>query len=191
MFKTIRKSDSLDLLLANWDRVLASTVGGMIQRILTEPCARMTRKIVKRFIFFKYMKSKEISKKKTKMRLYRVAIWPVVTYGAETMSLTKGEEKKPKIFRKGNCKENLRSKENSGRSLPKTQERLRGENIVKAIKTQKLRWYDYIRTMGEEKVVKTVTRLQKSERKTEKPMGEHKKARIHNWGGRSGIGSHG
>ena len=32
------------------------------------------------------------------MRLYRIAIRPVVTYGAETMILTKGEEEKLRRF---------------------------------------------------------------------------------------------
>ena len=36
------------------------------------------------------------------------------------------------------------------------QERLQGEDIVKAVKTQMLRWYGHIKRMGEEKVVKKV-----------------------------------
>ena len=37
------------------------------------------------------------------------------------------------------------------------QERLQGEHIVKAINTQRLRWYDHIRRMGEEEVMKKMT----------------------------------
>ena len=45
---------------------------------------------------------------------------PIVTRGAETMILTKGEEEKLRSY-----EENLRLKESSGRNLPKTDE-LRG-----------------------------------------------------------------
>ena len=45
------------------------------------------------------MKSKGISRK-TKMRVYRVAIRPVVTHEVETMILTKGEEEKLRRFEK-------------------------------------------------------------------------------------------
>ena len=37
------------------------------------------------------------------------------------------------------------------------QERLQGKDIVKAIKTQRLRWYGHRKNMGEEKVVKKMT----------------------------------
>ena len=43
------------------------------------------------------MKSKEISRE-TKMRVYRVIIRLVVTYGAETMILTKDDEEKLRRF---------------------------------------------------------------------------------------------
>ena len=46
---------------------------------------------------YKYMKSKEMSRK-TKMRVYRVAIRPAVSYGAKTMILTKGKEEKLRRF---------------------------------------------------------------------------------------------
>ena len=45
------------------------------------------------------MKNKERSRK-TKMRVYRVAIVPAVTYGAATIILTKGKGEKLKKFEK-------------------------------------------------------------------------------------------
>ena len=57
---------------------------------------------------------------------------------------------------RGNCEENQWPKESSGRILPKTN-KLRGDDIVKAVKTQRLRWCGHIRRMGEEKVVKKET----------------------------------
>ena len=50
--------------------------------------------------YYKYKsitRSKEISRK-TKMRICRVVIRPVVTYGAETTNLTEGEEEKLRRF---------------------------------------------------------------------------------------------
>ena len=98
--------------------------------------------------------------RKTKMRVYRVAIRPLVTYAAEAMILTKGEEEKLRRFERKIVRKTCGSKKvvkgiyqklkNSG-----VQEGLRGENILKAIKI--LRWYLQIRRMGEEKAVKKVT----------------------------------
>ena len=56
------------------------------------------------------------------MRVYRVAIRPMVTYGAEQLILIKGEEDKSKKIREEICEKNLRPKKSSGRSLPKTGE---------------------------------------------------------------------
>ena len=49
------------------------------------------------YIYKSIMKRKEISRK-TKMRIYRVAIRSVVTYGAGRMILTKDEEEKVRRF---------------------------------------------------------------------------------------------
>ena len=72
------------------------------------------------------------------------------------------------------------------------QERLQGQDIVKAIKTQKLRWYNHIRTMGEDKVVKKLTewkpnfiraRGRPKSRWEERILEDMKRLRIHNWKG--------
>ena len=82
----------------------------------------------------------------------------MVTYGAETMILTKGEEEKlnrfeRKIYRPKKVVEGVYKRLMNS----KVQERLQGENIVKAMKTQRLRWYSHVKSMGEENVVKNVT----------------------------------
>ena len=97
------------------------------------------------------MKSKEISRK-TKMRIYRVTIQSVITYGAETMIVTKDEEEKlrrfeRKIYRPKKVVEGVYQRLMNS----EVQERLQVEDIVIAIKTQRLRWYGRIRRMGEEK----------------------------------------
>ena len=65
------------------------------------------------------------------------------------------------------------------------QEKLQGQDIVKAIKIQRLRLHGHMRRMGEEKVVRKVTEWKsdwKSKKKTEKLIGGtgirgHKKAK--------------
>ena len=46
--------------------------------------------------YYKYRSITKSKSRKTKMGVYKVAIQPVVTYGAGTMILTKGEEEKLK-----------------------------------------------------------------------------------------------
>ena len=46
------------------------------------------------------------------------------------------------------------------------QERFQGQDIVKNVKTQRLRWYGHIRRMGEEKVVSKVTEWKPDFRRT-------------------------
>ena len=65
----------------------------------------------------------------TYQRVYKVAIRQIVTYRAETMILIKGQGRKTKEILEENCEENLRARENSGRSLPKTGE-LRGTGKI-------------------------------------------------------------
>ena len=79
------------------------------------------------------------------------------------MILTKGEEEKlrrfeRKIVGKFYGAEKLMEGFYQRLINSEDQERFPEEDIVEAIKTQKLRWYGHIRSMGEEKVVKKVTK---------------------------------
>ena len=91
------------------------------------------------------------------MRVYGIAIRPMVTCGAEMMILTKGEEEKLRMFERKiygpkRVVEGVYQRlVNSG-----VQGRLQGEDIVKAMKMQMLQWYSHIRRMREEKVMKKV-----------------------------------
>ena len=96
-----------------------------------------------------------------------------------------------------NCEGNLRPKESSGRSPPKTdvQEILQGEDIVKTTKTQRLRWYGHTRRIGEKKVVKKVREWWSDLRRARerpKSLWEEQVLEQSTIGGeRSRIGSHG
>ena len=83
------------------------------------------------------VKSKEISKK-IKIRVYSVAIRPMVTCGAETMILMNGEAEKlrrveKKIYGPRKIVEGVHQRLTNS----ELQERLQGEDIVKAIKTHR------------------------------------------------------
>ena len=78
------------------------------------------------------------------------------------MILTKSEEEKLRRFERKIVKKIYGPKrvvEGVCQRLMKSeiQERLQGEDVVKAIKTQRLHWYGHIRRMRKEKVVKKVT----------------------------------
>jgi len=88
-------------------------------------------------------------------------IRPVVTCGAETWTLTKKEEQAVlifgrKIFRRiyGPKYENGEWKSRTNREL---EEMSKGENIVKWIKGQKIRWVSHLERMGEDRMPKKIS----------------------------------
>ena len=69
------------------------------------------------------------------------------------------------------------------------QERLQEDDIVKAMKTQRLQWYGHVRKMREEKVVNKVTEWKRDFRRARgRPNNrweeDIKRLRIHNWRGK-------
>ena len=75
------------------------------------------------------------------MKVYRIAIRSVVTYGAKTMILAKGEEEKLKRFERKFVRKNYGPRnvvEGVYQRLmsSEVQERFQEEDIVEAIKTQ-------------------------------------------------------
>jgi len=94
----------------------------------------------------------------TKIRLYKTLIRPVVTYGAETWTMTKKEEQdmlifERKIFRKiyGPKYEDEEWKSRTNREL---EELSKGENIVKWIKGQRISWLGHLERMEEDRMPK-------------------------------------
>jgi len=95
--------------------------------------------------------------KNLKITIYRTVILPVVLYGCETWSLTLREERKLRVF------ENMVFRRISGpRRDEETGEwrRLHKEelndlysspNIVRVIKSRRMRWAGHVARMGEER----------------------------------------
>lgn len=139
------------------------------------------------------MNNKKISKK-TKLRLYRTVIRPVVTYAAENICLTKREEEKLKIFERKIVRKIFGGKKlNEGQFRRLTnneiEEILENENIVRIIKSKRIRWYGHINRMNEQKVVKKMTKWKPQVRPRGRPkirweeqvIEDIKKMRITGW----------
>jgi hypothetical protein len=96
----------------------------------------------------------------TKIRLYKTLIRPVVTYGAETWTMTKKEEQallifERQIFRRiyGDKYEDGERKIRMNREL---EELNKGENIVKWIKGQRIIWLGHLKRMEEDRMPKKI-----------------------------------
>ena len=96
----------------------------------------------------------------TKIILYKTLIRPVVSYGAETWTLTEKEEQavlifKRKIFRRiyGSKYENGEWKSSTNREL---EEMSKGENIVIWIKGQRISWLGHVKRMEEDGMPKRI-----------------------------------
>jgi hypothetical protein len=95
-----------------------------------------------------------------KIRLYKTLIRPVVTYGAETWTMTKKEEQaflifERKIFRRiyGTKYEDGEWKIRTNREL---EELNKGENIVKWIKRQRINCLGHLERMEEDRMPKKI-----------------------------------
>jgi hypothetical protein len=90
------------------------------------------------------MSSRLISKN-VKMKIYKTVISPFVLYGCETWSITLGEEHRLRIFGP------KRDKDGSWRKLhnDELQSLYSSPNIVRAIKSRRMRWAGHVARMGE------------------------------------------
>jgi len=96
----------------------------------------------------------------TKIILYKTLIRPVVSYGAEALTLTKKEEQallifERKIFRRiyGPKYENGEWKSRTNREL---EEMSKGENIVEWIKGQRISWLGHLERMEKDRMPKKI-----------------------------------
>jgi hypothetical protein len=98
-----------------------------------------------------HMLKSKIIKRSVEMQIYKTLIRPVVTYGSETWTLTKSDENLLRIFQRkilqkiyGLIQEGdtwrTRSNEELNRSI-------NGEDIVKFIKAQRIRWLRHVKRM--------------------------------------------
>jgi hypothetical protein len=97
--------------------------------------------------------------KKLKIKIYRTIILPVVLYGCETWSLTLREERKLKVFEMRVLRRIFgpRRDEVMGKWWRLHKEELNdlysSPNILRVIKSRRMRWAGHVARMGEERVV--------------------------------------
>jgi hypothetical protein len=96
----------------------------------------------------------------TKIRLYRTLIRPAVTYGAETWTMTKKEEKAVLIFERKMFRRIYGPKYEDGkwkiRKNRELEELNKGENVVKWIKGQRIIWLGHLERMEEDRMPKNI-----------------------------------
>jgi hypothetical protein len=105
------------------------------------------------------LKNKKINRR-TKMKLYKTLIRPIVTYGLEVWTLTKENELSLQIFERkiirkiyGLIKMNEEWKICTNEEIENI---LENENIVRFIKAQCLRWLGHVVRMGEDRLPKRI-----------------------------------
>jgi hypothetical protein len=92
--------------------------------------------------------------KNLKIKIYRTVIFPVMLYGCETWSLTWGEERRPRVFENRVLRRIFgpkREEDGSWRNLHNDELRslYSSPNIVRVIKSRRMRWAGHVARMGE------------------------------------------
>jgi len=101
--------------------------------------------------------SSRLLSKNIQIKIYRTIILPVVLYGCETWSLTLWEERKLRMFEKKVLRRIIgpRRDEVTGEWRRLHKEELNdlycSPNIVRVIKSRKMRWAGHVARMGEER----------------------------------------
>src|SRR5215469_11782968 len=99
--------------------------------------------------------SSSLLSKTLKIKIYRTIILPVVLYGCETWSLTKREERRLRVFENRVLRRVFGPKrdEVTGEWRKLHNEELRdlysSPNIVRVVKTRRMRWAGHVARMGE------------------------------------------
>jgi hypothetical protein len=98
--------------------------------------------------------SSHLISKNLKIKIYRTVILPVVLYGCETWSLTLGEEHRLRVFENSVLRRIFGPKREEGRSWRKLyndelHNLYSSPNIVRVIKSRRMRWAGHVAHMGE------------------------------------------
>lgn len=109
----------------------------------------------------KMFKDKKLSRK-TKLRIYKTLVRPIVTYAMETITLTNNEEEKLKILERKVIRSIMGPKkisENEYRQLMnhEIEEILGKENIVRVIKAMRISWYGHIHRRERKTALRIIT----------------------------------
>lgn len=122
----------------------------------------------------KFLRDKNITRK-TKLRIYKTAIRPVVTYAAETICLTKQDENKLRIFERKILRKifGLKKIDNEYRSLwnKEIDNIMEGEDVVRQMKAKRLRWFGHIERRENDAIIKKIKDWKPNE---ERPRGRPK-----------------
>jgi hypothetical protein len=97
--------------------------------------------------------SSHLISKNLKIKIYKTVILPVVLYGCETWSLTLKEEQRLRVFEKRVLRRIFRperEEDGSWRKLhnDKLHSLYSSPNIVRAIKSRRMRWVGHVARMG-------------------------------------------
>lgn len=113
------------------------------------------------------MNNKNLSKK-TKLKVYKTTIRPILTYAAENMCLTLRQEEQLKIFER-----KIIRKIYGGKKINEEQYRrltndeidkiLEGENIVRTIKSLRIKWYGHVCRREDSSVIKKIMKWKPQE----------------------------
>lgn len=112
------------------------------------------------YAYNKLFKSRLLNRS-IKLRMYKTLIQPTLTYSCETWTLTAGDEEKLKIFERKLLRKIFGPKINEEgeyeiRSNQELDDLIQGQNIVKKIKAQRLRWAGHAMRMSEDRKQKRI-----------------------------------
>jgi hypothetical protein len=98
--------------------------------------------------------SSRLISKHLKIKIYKTVILPVVLYGCETWSLTLGEEHRLRVFENRGLRKIFgpkREEDGSWRKLHNDEihDPYSSRNIVRVIKSRRVRWAGHVAHMGE------------------------------------------
>jgi hypothetical protein len=95
-------------------------------------------------------KNVKIISKNLKVKIYKTVIFPVVLYGCETWSLTLGEEQRLRVFENRVLRRIFGPKREEDGSWRKLRnDEIHSLNIVRVIKSRRMRWARHVARRGE------------------------------------------